>query len=210
VVVIGGDTTRGPLALSVTALGWVDREQALRRSGARPGDLICVSGTLGDAGLALRLSDGRSIAGVSPELRARLERPQPRLALGLALRSLAHCAIDVSDGLAADLGHLLAASGVGATVELARLPCTPVVRQYLADTGDWGLLLGAGDDYELCFTMPAERREELAAVERSSGCAIAVVGAITGETGMRFVAADGGEYRLSRCGYDHFSGMELA
>ncbi len=126
VSLVGGDTTRGPLSVTVQVHGLVPAGRAIRRSGAAPGDRVYVSGTLGDAGLALR----RILSGepVDPVARARLERPTPRVALGLALRGVASAMIDVSDGLAADLGHILAASGVGAEIDLTALPLSAAVR----------------------------------------------------------------------------------
>ena len=151
---VGGDTTRGPLTISVAAKGLVPAGRALHRAGARGGDLIFVTGSLGDAGLGLRTRlDGVDVE--DPDyLLHRLERPEPRLAVGRALRGLATAAIDISDGLAADLGHVMSASGVGAIVELGRLPCSKSVAAFLTRTGDWSLPLSSGDDYELCFTVP--------------------------------------------------------
>ena len=149
---VGGDTTRGPLSVTLQVHGLVPEGAAIRRAGARPGDLIYVSGTLGDAGLALR----QILAGapVEPGLRERLDRPTPRVALGMALRGIATAMIDVSDGLAADLGHILDASGVGAELRLQSLPLSPSVAAVVAADGDWSLPLASGDDYELCFCIP--------------------------------------------------------
>ncbi|MES2720569.1 MAG: thiamine-phosphate kinase [Pseudomonadota bacterium] len=178
VPLIGGDTTRGPLSVTVTALGSVPFQQALRRDGAQPGDLIYVSGTLGDGGLGLALAEGRLHDVHLPPLHqahalARLHRPTPRLALGLALRGIASAAMDVSDGLVQDLGHLLKASGrlqpLGAALTLEQLPLSPAM-QYLAGESDslqrqvldWAL--AAGDDYELLFTVPVARQKQLEAL----------------------------------------------
>lgn len=205
VQLVGGDITRGPLALSVTALGLVPHGQALRRSGARPGDLIYVSGTLGDAGLALlRLGQDRE-AELSDELRARLERPTPRLALGQALRGLASAAIDVSDGLAADLGHILECSGVGAELRLADLPLSPAITAHLAQGGDRLLPLSAGDDYELCFTLPPGHRADLEALVPRLACPITCIGRIGTRPGLRVLGPDGRTLPLARGGYDHFA-----
>jgi thiamine-monophosphate kinase len=201
---VGGDTTRGPLTISVQVHGLIPAGEALRRDGARPGDLICVSGSLGGAGLALR----QLLRGQPPEaaLRARLERPTPRVALGRALRGLASAAIDLSDGLAGDLGHILAASGVGAMVALDRLPLAPEVAHAVSvGEGDWALPLGAGDDYELCFTLPPERVSLLPALMQQVGCPLARIGVI--ETGrcQRWQLPDGTAWNGRELGFDHFA-----
>lgn len=207
VELIGGDTTRGPLAVSVQILGSVPAGRALRRAGARPGDRIFVTGTLGDAGLALRrLQAGGEVAAQPwPALLTRLHRPEPRVAAGLALRGLASAAIDVSDGLAADLGHVLAAGGVGATLRVDRLPRSAAFRQAVeAGSPDWhGLPLAAGDDYELCFTVPAAQADAVAA--RLGGLAATEIGAIEAEPGLRCMTDDGRAYRIEREGYEHFT-----
>ncbi len=153
---VGGNTARGPLTISVQVLGWVSRSKALLRSAARVGDWVCVSGSLGDAGVGLKMLKGE-IAWREAHAIERLLKPTPRVELGMALRGLAHACIDVSDGLAQDLGQVLAASQVGATLEWEALPLSDTVRRYIAETGDWRLPLCAGDDYELCFTVPAHK-----------------------------------------------------
>ncbi len=205
VQLVGGDTTRGPLALSVEAKGLVPIGRALRRAGAQAGDLIVVSGVLGDAGLALRaLRDGLEVDDLD-YLRGRLERPQPRLALGRSLRGLVSAAIDISDGLVADLGHILDSSGVGAIVELGRLPCSKPLSAYLARSGDWSLPLSAGDDYELCFTLPSSRLAVLEQLAEDLPCRITCIGEITREPGLHIRSADGSDYRSLSSGYDHFA-----
>lgn len=206
VQLVGGDTTRGPvLTLTLQLQGFVAPGRALRRDGARPGDLIAVTGTLGDAGLALRALQGEYAAGTAlATLRARLERPRPRVALGRALVGLATAAIDISDGLLADLGHLCEGSGTGATLELGSLPLAPAVAAYLARSGDWSLPLAAGDDYELCFTVPPGSQ---AAVERAAarcGCAVAWVGVLESEAGIRCRLPDGTLLETPEEGYEHF------
>jgi len=205
VQLVGGDTTRGPLALSVEAKGLVPTGQALRRSGARPGDLIFVSGELGDAALALRaLQEGLAVDDLD-YLRDRLERPQPRLELGQGLRGLATAAIDISDGLVADLGHILDASGVGAGIELQRLPCSPPLTAHLERSGDWSLPLSGGDDYELCFTLPPRCLPELEQLALELPYPISRIGTVTEEPGLRIRTADGSDYRPPSSGYDHFA-----
>ena len=164
---IGGDTTRGPLNLCVQIIGEVPARQALRRDGAKPGDDIWVSGTLGDAALAVAAKNKR-IKLKPVELKQALQRldwPVPRVALGVALRGVARSAIDVSDGLIADLGHICERSGVAAVVAIERLPLSPLMRPYREAPAARAALLGGGDDYELCFTAAPAKR---AAVERAA------------------------------------------
>lgn len=197
----GGDTTRGPLSFGLTAMGEVPPGQALRRSGARTGDLVCVSGVPGEAGagLAHRLNEhGLPDALVLGAL-GRLHRPEPRVELGLALRGLATSCIDISDGLAQDLGHILEASGVGATLELARLPSSPVLAT-LAHEMAWRHQLAAGDDYELLFTVPADLADRLASLPTP----VTVIGRIEAERGLRMIAPDDRPFTLERKGHDHF------
>jgi thiamine-monophosphate kinase len=203
VALVGGDTTSGPLSISIQVHGLVPRGLALRRSGARPGDLVCVSGTLGDAALALR----RSLAGVpsSTALRGRLDRPIPRVGLGLALRGLATAAIDCSDGLAADLGHILNASEVGAELDLARLPLSAEVAVAVGEGGDWSLPLSGGDDYELCFTLKPQCEHTLGGIAAGCGVALTIIGRIVAEPGLRCRLPDGSDFALGRTGYDHFA-----
>ncbi|MDP1708879.1 MAG: thiamine-phosphate kinase [Gammaproteobacteria bacterium] len=206
VQLIGGDTTRGPLSITVQILGLLPTGTALRRSGACAGDLIYITGTLGDAALALRtlqqptLSSGDSAA----QLAHRLNRPQPRIQEGLALRGIASAAIDISDGLCADLGHILAASGVGAHINLAALPLSADVTAYIEKTGDWELPMTAGDDYELCFTVPARQRAALLDVMECFPAGCVNVGVIEAEPGLRCIAADGSIRALRSSGYLHF------
>jgi thiamine-monophosphate kinase len=202
VALVGGDTTRGPLSITVQVHGLVPAGAGLRRAGARPGDLVCVSGTLGGAGLALRAL----LAGEAPPpgLRARLERPVPRVALGVALKGRASAAIDVSDGLAADLGHLLEASGVGALLDLAALPLDPAVAAVVNREGSWGLPLGAGDDYELCFCLPPALLGWLSEAGSCAGCPLTPIGRITAAPGLVCTSPDGARVTPECTGFDHF------
>lgn len=203
VQLVGGDLTRGPLTITVQAHGFVPVDHVLRRVGARPGDLICVSGALGDAGLALRhLARGEPL---DDYLRRRLERPAPRVALGEVLRGLATAAIDLSDGLVSDLGHILSASGCGARLELARLPLADQVAAAVAADDDWGLPLAAGDDYELCFTLPREAAGQLPVLAAAAGCPLTPIGEIQAGRGLRCLRADGSTWTPSGGGYDHFA-----
>jgi thiamine-monophosphate kinase len=203
VELVGGDTTRGPLSITVQAMGRVPRGLALRRSGARPGDLVYVSGPVGSAGLGLKIRLGQSDID-APEALARLERPEPRIPLGQQLRGLASAGIDISDGLAADLGHILEASGVGAMLDFERLPLSDEVRRYLSDTGDWRMPLTAGDDYELCFTVPPTQQAALERRLSEAGLAVFPIGHIEPERGLK-LRKDGRDIDLTPAGYEHFS-----
>lgn len=202
VSLVGGDTTRGPLSMTVTALGTVPAGAALCRDGARAGDDLYVSGTVGDAGLGLRLALDQWVDELAPVARelalARLHRPEPRLALGLALRGVATACLDVSDGLAQDLGHLLAASGTGARLELAALPRSAALRAIDAGFADI-LALTSGDDYELLFTAPPSARAAVAALP----LACTRIGTITAEPGLRFWR-DGVPVDMPVAGFTHF------
>ena len=196
--VIGGDTTRGPRNFCVTIFGEVPPGQALLRSGAKPGDEIWVSGRPGRAAQGLAHQQGRTVL-AEPQLAdclAALHRPQPRVALGLALRGLATAAIDVSDGLLADLGHILEASGVAANLKLA-LPADALEREA------W---LAGGDDYELAFTAPAARHAEIAALTDTLQLALTRIGSVAaGEPGaIDLRDAEGRPVDIGQRGYDHF------
>ncbi len=203
VTLVGGDTTAGPLSVSVTVHGFVDLHLALRRDRAQVGDQLYVSGTLGDAGLALRHQQQ-----AEPHrhlLQARLDRPTPRVALGLALRGISCCAIDVSDGLGADLGHICERSDVGARIAVEQLPLSAAVRRYVAQTDDWLLPLTAGDDYELLFTVP---KAQQAALERKLAdlhVPVSPIGSIVAANeGLEALRPDGTCIKGMGKGYDHF------
>jgi thiamine-monophosphate kinase len=206
---VGGDTTQGPLNLCVTILGEVPAGQALRRSGARKGDAIYVSGTLGDAALALAHFRGR-VALERDELERcerSLLRPEPRVALGERLRGIATSAIDVSDGLTGDLGHVLDASGVGATVELNALPRSQAISRRLGGaTGSLALecLLAGGDDYELCFTAPESRAGEIRALAAALTVPLARIGTISEGPGLVVLNERGAALLELPRGFDHF------
>ncbi|AXI01510.1 thiamine-phosphate kinase [Aquirhabdus parva] len=175
VKLIGGDTTRGQtLSLTVTALGWVPTGQAILRSGAQIGDLIVVSGTLGDAAYALQHLNNPAL---DPELKSRLDRPTPRLALGLALRGYASAMLDISDGLAQDLGHILKESGVWGQIHLEDLPLSPTLAA-LNPEQRAALALSGGDDYELCFTISPSKFAILQSVWGDSSPPLNVIGQI--------------------------------
>lgn len=200
VALVGGDTTRGPLTLTITAMGTLPAGQALRRSGARPGDAIFVSGTLGDAALALMhwQSGAAPLKSAEKQLRKRLDRPTPRLSLGLALRGIASSAIDLSDGLAGDLGHILAASGVGASLDSQALPMSDAFADLVPDTLRDALQLTGGDDYELCVCVPPEH------IEAAEKLSLRRIGRIEAEPGLRLIDADGRSQTFTSTGYRHF------
>jgi thiamine-monophosphate kinase len=207
---VGGDTTRGPLAICITVFGEVPPGQALLRSGARPGDDVYASGTVGDARLALEVF--RGTFALAPEAfdlaRQRMEQPTPRVALGLALRGIASAAIDVSDGLLGDLGHVLRLSGVGARID------TPAALQLLALRETRPALpldrqlecvLAGGDDYELAFTAPADRREAVAAAAAAASTRVTRIGTIETQAGIRLVDANGAVLEQRFGSFDHFA-----
>ncbi len=211
-VLVGGDVTRGPLTLCVQVHGTVPAGRALRRGGAVAGDDVYVTGTLGDAAAALPLlgaghdaDHGLSEATVSA-LREAYYRPALQLTVGKALRGLASAAIDLSDGLASDLQHILTASGAGATIELDRLPLSPAFLEAVQEEDRWPMAIGGGDDYGLCFTASQSCRQEL---EMVLGTGVARrIGRIDAEPGLRWKAPDGALRQMKGHGYRHFSGSE--
>jgi thiamine-monophosphate kinase len=206
VELVGGDTTRGPLTICVTIIGEVPAGFALRRSGALIGDDVWLSGATGEAALALahlnkrtRLPDGALGACLN-----RLDDPAPRVELGGRLRGLAHSAIDVSDGLLADLGHIAEASRVALDIELERLPRAEPLRACPDKALAIDCIAGGGDDYELAFTAPAARRGEVLAVSRELGIALTHIGAVTGGQGVTLRDISGKPVKIERRGFDHF------
>jgi thiamine-monophosphate kinase len=207
---IGGDTTKGPLNICITVFGEVSPGRALRRSAARPGDDIWVSGSLGDARLALagyRLELQQPLDAAALQAAAvRMHTPTPRVALGrlLAEQGIAHAAIDISDGLVGDLGHILNLSAVGATLDLDALPAGPVLA-----TRDSALrrayCAAGGDDYELCFTAPAANRAAILAAAAGAATPVTRVGAIEARSGLRLVDAGGQALQLQLDSFDHFA-----
>lgn len=230
VALVGGDTTRGPLAVNVQALGFVPAGGGLRRAGGSPGDLVFVSGTPGEAAAGLEIESaalaaaaGRGpTAGDEPpgdappggapaggdaearQLRRRFLFPEPRLALGRALRETASACIDVSDGLLGDLGKLAAASGCGAFVDLERLPVSPALRRHAGSARAERMLLGGGDDYELCFTAPPGRAGEVAALAGRCGVPVTAIGVLREEGGVELRRA-GLPEAPGLAGFDHFA-----
>lgn len=193
---IGGDTTSGPLTLTVQALGLVPTRQALRRSAAKPGDMICVTGNLGDAGLGLKIRQGYPCQQPDNALK-RFNRPEPQVETGQALLGIANACIDISDGLAGDLGHILEQSQVGARLDWDKIPLSEDVKNYIEHTGDWVMPLTAGDDYELCFTVSPDKL-----------CAITFpytkIGVIEADLGLR-LNKSGNIQPLEVKSFEHFS-----
>jgi len=212
VALVGGDTTSGPLSVSIQVLGTVAAGTALRRSGARAGDLLVVTGTLGDAGAGLWLAAGTSreaqaVAArdrcASEELIRRFDYPTPRVAFGMAARTLAAAAMDLSDGLVADAPKLAAASGLGAVIAVQRLPLSPALQSItgIGQARDWAL--GAGDDYELLLAVAPQRYAELAQAAARLGLPLTAIGELRTGSGLSWLL-DGRAYVPGVTGYDHF------
>jgi thiamine-monophosphate kinase len=227
---VGGDTTRGPLSISVAVHGFVAPGKALMRSGAKVGDAVLVTGTLGDAAAGLHVITNPSSHTVHPEhsaakskgsspetqvdnysnnardfLVARLNRPTPRLGAGSALRDLAHACIDISDGLVADLNHICVASNVGAEIDAALLPLSPALMTIYDDASALQFALGGGDDYELCFTVPMNRLANVQSDLSRLGCGVTRIGRIVEGSGVKVRGADGQWLESGQAGWDHFA-----
>jgi thiamine-monophosphate kinase len=208
---IGGDTTNGPLNICVTIIGEASEGKALRRSGARPGDDIWVSGCLGDAALALAyrkkkimLESGGVEAAEVEVLMAALEMPTPRVKLGQRLIGLAHSAIDISDGLLADLGHILECSKVAAVVRIDQIRRSAVMEKHFSHPLGIECLLAGGDDYELCFTVPSSERTKVELLSREEGIPLTCIGSIKEGEGLVVLDSSGRTVSTEVKGYDHF------
>ncbi len=213
VALVGGDTTSGPLAFGITALGLLPQGKALTRAGARPGDAVFVTGALGGGAAGLHCLDknhpeaDRLLAAPGDAREAVIERylrPQPRVEAGLALREVATACIDLSDGLLADLGHLCRASGVAAEIELERLPRAPGLVALFGESQAVDYVLGGGDDYELCFTVPGDDADRVAAGLIRAGHEISRIGMLTEGEGVRVRDGQGGHVHPRWCGWEHF------
>lgn len=205
---IGGDTTRGPLSITVQAMGLLPAGKAMKRSNAKPGDSLFVTGTLGDAAVGLNcIIDGITDNALSPCVE-QLNRPQPRNRFATALRDYCNCAIDISDGLLADLGHILDASDCGAVINRAAIPVSDSVRYYFErynnNVIDWAMVLSHGDDYELCFTLPENHVASVTALALEYQLQITCIGHIT--DGRTLVCLDENQQTVSLpvSGYRHF------
>ena len=204
VQLIGGDTTQGPLSITVTVHGFVPKDQALRRDAAKLGDEIWVTGSIGDAAAGLAQWQSRGLQ--SAKLRYRLDRPTPRINVGVALRGVANAAIDISDGLLADLSHILHASKLGAEIEICRVPMSkPLLDHFPDELQRYRLQLSGGDDYELCFTAPAH--QSLAIEQALSECDVVgtVIGHIVAGTELKCFDEKGELFELGKKGFEHFS-----
>lgn len=206
VQLIGGDLTRGPLSITVQAMGFTPTSEALLRSTAQVNDLIYVTGTLGDAGLGLKAI--QHLLAIPEQYQRyifeRFNRPTPRIETGIHLRGLAHAAIDISDGLAADLNHILRASKVGASVNVDQLPLSEALQKSLPLDNAIELALTGGDDYELCFTVSPEKREALENTLATLACRFTCIGSITAHHELHLHHQNGNLYHGSLHGYRHF------
>lgn len=204
---VGGDTTRGPLNISVTIFGEVPAGQALRRDGAQVGDDIWVSGTLGGAALGLAELQGHARLSSEDSIGCRqaLEMPQPRIALGLALRGIATAALDISDGLLGDLDHILECSQAGAEICFDALPAHPALERLLSEPWAQSCLLAGGDDYELCFTAPAAQHDHIKTLQDELSLNLTRIGSMTPDSTLQVLDAAGQPMPISIRGYDHFA-----
>lgn len=207
IALFGGDTasTPGPLAIAITAFGYVPAGGMIRRAGAKPGDLVFVSGTVGDAGGGLALLRGEGSGEDVAPLIARYRLPVPRLVLGKSLRGLASAALDVSDGLIADLGHIAEVSKVRIAIDAAAIPRSPALRALWGD--DPGAVIRAatsGDDYEIAFTAPAAKREAVLTAAAGAGVEISEIGYVEAGKGVALLDAKGQAMTVGRAGWTHF------
>ena len=203
VALVGGNMARGPLNITLTVHGLVEQGSALTRSGAEVGDLVYVTGHLGDAAAGLKLLQSGRADPLHPCIR-HFSYPEPRVAAGRALRGIASAAIDVSDGLLADLGHLLEVRGFGAKLALEKLPVSPELLSLQGQEEAWRMALTGGDDYELCFTVPATRAAEAEARLQAAGCPASCIGAIESTPGIHCLDRKGARREYPRSGHRHF------
>lgn len=205
VTLVGGDTVNGPLSVAIQACGLVPESTAVLRSGAQAGDQIFVTGTIGDAAVGLGCLQNRigSSGAARDHFISRLHYPAPRSEEGVALRGVASAMIDISDGLLADLNHVLERSGVGATIQQDALPLSSYYRENISELG-FAPALSGGDDYELCFTVPAEKVDRVYAMSERWNCTVKKIGEIDASTGLRIRDKSGEPVDIDKAGYDHF------
>ncbi|HVC28750.1 MAG TPA: thiamine-phosphate kinase [Gammaproteobacteria bacterium] len=204
VALVGGNLARGPLNITVTVHGFVPSGRALLRTGAQPGDQLCVTGWLGDAADGLQRLQAHMAMTETDTCMQRFCFPEPRIQAGLVLRDIASSAIDISDGLAADLGHLLQASGAGAQLQIDQLPLSSSLLQHRTQDQAVNLALSGGDDYELCFTVPTERMPLLESHAREFGCPVKHIGEITTSNSLQYLRNNNTDWPLPVAGYKHF------
>ena len=205
---IGGDTTKGPLSITIQAMGFADKEKILRRNQAKPEDKIFVTGDLGDAAIGLQvLAKGITDEKLLPCIN-RLNRPEAHIKFAEELFQYSKCAIDISDGLIADLNHVLTASQCGAVVRLTQIPVSSAAQAYFEkyhdNKTDWSMLLTKGDDYELCFTVNSDHYDAVFALAKKYQLKVSCIGAITKSRGMRCLDANGEHVMFSSRGFNHF------
>ena len=208
IALIGGDTTKGNLSITIQAMGLADHDRVMRRNAAKAGDKIYVTGTIGDAGIGLRacldsLDDDRLSTCVN-----RLNRPEARIEFSQALAAFSACAIDISDGLLADLGHILKASDCGARIRLPAVPVSQAAKyyfeQYHQGMFDWSMLLTQGDDYELCFTVDQQHEAAVKELAEAHRLSISCIGEITARQGLLCVDEKDETVKFSESGFKHF------
>lgn len=208
VALIGGDTTHGPLSITVQAMGLVEKDKKMLRSQAKAGDKIYVTGCIGDAAIGLKAVFGGIDDAELASCIERLNRPDARVRFAQELSAISNCAIDVSDGLLADLGHIITASDCGAVIRLGHIPVSDAAVYYFSryeeDVIDWPLLLTQGDDYELCFTISEDKEAELEKLAEKHGVRVSCIGEITAGDKLRVVDANNGPVQIDGAGYQHF------
>ncbi|MBT7408412.1 MAG: thiamine-phosphate kinase, partial [Methylococcales bacterium] len=204
---IGGDTTKSrDTVLTLSVFGFQQKNNFVTRSNAQPGDLIYITGTLGDAALAIKNRKNEVTLNEASikHVQKKFDRPSPRVNEALSIAAIANSMIDISDGLMADLGHILESSQCGASIEYSEIPISQVMQQYIIDTNDFKLPLTYGDDYELCFTVPKNNKKLLEEVSVQWGCGCHCIGEIERQAGLRCYAENGDLINFSRQGYQHF------
>ena len=201
---VGGDTTRGPLSISVHVSGFVDKDKAFRRDAAKPGDLIYVTGSIGDAGLGLKKLLGDIESDALSECIVKLNHPVPRNEVASELTEICCCAIDVSDGLLADLGHIIEASQCGAEIFLDQIPLSNELIAFYGDTVDMNQVLTSGDDYELCFTLNEKYKNKIDDIRKQLNIEISCIGKITAGDQLRCLDINNELVEIKKSGFQHF------